>query len=177
MWLVPTFIAPAFLLFYILVSSLQHAGSFIRLVIPDTPLLPSVQDMGWIRWACLLSLLGNSSTLCFRNTLQKGISYYCLLPCTGKHSKLFILLIHKREDSTLLIISSLFCLGAMSLNILGWSKIHQTYSPTCQCDVHLCDTELSLWNIEWKPAMLHTDIQQSSHSINNDHSYTLLLKN
>jgi len=73
----------------------------------------------------------------------------------------------------LFIIIPLLCLGAIRLNILGNTNFHQLYYPRCQHDVLLCDNRAQPMKHR---AMLHIDIEQSSHTINKDHSYSLLLK-
>lgn len=161
MCLVMTFISslPSFsFVRWILPCSMQvHHTSY-----PGHPSIASTQDTGQVNWVCLLNLLGNSSALGFRNIFQKGLSCYCLIPRTWKHLRT-IHLAYPQERR--LHTSHLYC------SILSWSDqaayfwdrvyFHQMYSPGCQCDVCLCDTELSPLNIEWKPATFHTNTQQS----------------
>lgn len=110
---------PTFPHFRILDSSLSLAGSSHQL--PQTPLPASLEGLGQRSWEWLLNLFRNSPALFWK--------YLCLLACTGNPSKLYILLTHKREDKTLLIIIPLFRLGAIRLNILGWNKFPSAVLP------------------------------------------------
>lgn len=112
------FFDPTFLLFYTLDFTSSHAGSSHQL--PQTPL--SCIHVGHRTsklhvppkpvWEILLLYV-------LAIPCRKVAVTTACFPALGSIQNLFLLLIHKREDSALLIIILLFCLGAIGLDILG----------------------------------------------------------